>query len=184
VVALPELERMLVEALAGIAASRRHRKPSRRLQWNRVLLHVWPVIDLSSGEIHSIMSRIAPAATGLGVEMLLVHGRLRPARRRRSASASCACSRRPGRASSSRSTIRRPSRYARSTRARNGSSPHAGAACCTRPRSSSLLAPARGDDAAAGGPLGEFVEHDLDASGGSRPSTARPPATTPASSSA
>ena len=42
VAALPELERMLVLALEAIRRFQAHRKPSRRLQWNRILLHVWP----------------------------------------------------------------------------------------------------------------------------------------------
>ena len=61
---------------------------------------------------------------------------------------------RRARASSSRSTIRRPSRCSRSTRARGGSSPRAGAASCTRPRSSSCWRRARRRRA---GPAGRRV---------------------------
>ena len=77
VVAIPEFERMLVGVLEAIRGFQAHRTPSRRLQWNRVLLHVWPTIELSPEQIHSFVTRLAPATAGLGIEMLLVRGRLR-----------------------------------------------------------------------------------------------------------
>ncbi len=61
VAALPELERVLVEALEGIRRFQAHRRPSKRLQWNRILLHVWPVIDLSPEDIQPLIARLAPA---------------------------------------------------------------------------------------------------------------------------
>ncbi len=77
VAALPELERVLVEALEGIRRFQAHRRPSKRLQWNRILLHVWPVIDLSPEDIQPLIARLAPATLGLGVEMLIVRGTVR-----------------------------------------------------------------------------------------------------------
>ena len=74
---LPELERMLIHALEGIRRFQAHRKPSRRPQWNRVLLYVWPLIELSPAEIRPMMSRLGPSTRGLGIEMLLVRGRMR-----------------------------------------------------------------------------------------------------------
>jgi acetyl/propionyl-CoA carboxylase alpha subunit/acetyl-CoA carboxylase carboxyltransferase component len=77
VIALPELEQMLVEALEGIRTFQSHRPASRRLQWNRLFLYVWPEIDLSRDEISGLIARLAPAAYGLGLEMLLLSGRVR-----------------------------------------------------------------------------------------------------------
>ena len=77
VASLPELERMLIQALDGIRHFQAHRKPSRRAQWNRVLLFAWPVIELSPAEVEPLMSRLGPSTDGLGIEMLLVRGRLR-----------------------------------------------------------------------------------------------------------
>ncbi len=77
VVAIPEFERMLVGVLETIRGFQAHRKPSSRLQWNRVLLHMWPTIELSPEEIHSFVTRLAPSTGGLGIETLLVRGRLR-----------------------------------------------------------------------------------------------------------
>jgi acetyl/propionyl-CoA carboxylase alpha subunit/acetyl-CoA carboxylase carboxyltransferase component len=74
---LPEFERMLIQALNGMRHFQAHRKPSRRPQWNRVLLYAWPVVDLSPAEIEPLVSRLGPSTRGLGLEMLLVRGRLR-----------------------------------------------------------------------------------------------------------
>ena len=86
-------------------------------------------------------------------------------RRDASATACCASSRRRGAASSSRSTIRRRSRCARSTRARaDRLRAPARDAAPGRDRQAAR-ARARRDAALAGQPVGEFVEHDLDADG-------------------
>ena len=77
VTSLPEFERMLLHALGGIRHFQAHREPSRRPQWNRVLLYAWPVIELTPAEIEPLVRRLGPATRGLGIEMLLVHGRLR-----------------------------------------------------------------------------------------------------------
>jgi acetyl/propionyl-CoA carboxylase alpha subunit/acetyl-CoA carboxylase carboxyltransferase component len=77
VASLPEFERMLIQALGGIRHFQAHRKPSRRPQWNRVLLFAWPVIELSPAEVEPLVTRLGPLTRGLGIEMLLVRGRLR-----------------------------------------------------------------------------------------------------------
>ena len=77
VVALPELEQVLVEAMEGIRTFQSHRAPSKRLHWNRLFLYVWPVISLSPEEVTPLIARLAPATTGLGLEMVLLNGRVR-----------------------------------------------------------------------------------------------------------
>jgi acetyl/propionyl-CoA carboxylase alpha subunit/acetyl-CoA carboxylase carboxyltransferase component len=76
-VALPELERMFAEALEGIRRVQAHRPPARRLHWNRVLLYVWPAVELRREEIEGVGRRLAPSGAGLGIEALLVRCRLR-----------------------------------------------------------------------------------------------------------
>jgi acetyl/propionyl-CoA carboxylase alpha subunit/acetyl-CoA carboxylase carboxyltransferase component len=76
VVALPHLERMFLEALAGIRRFQAHRTPGERLQWNRVMLHVWPSLDLRPEEIHAIVNRLAPATEDLGMEKTVVRARM------------------------------------------------------------------------------------------------------------
>jgi acetyl-CoA carboxylase carboxyltransferase component len=77
VVALPELERMLGEALEGIRGVQALRSPRDRLLWNRVLLYIWPPIDVDPAELGAMIARHARTAGGLGIEMMLVDGRLR-----------------------------------------------------------------------------------------------------------
>jgi acetyl/propionyl-CoA carboxylase alpha subunit/acetyl-CoA carboxylase carboxyltransferase component len=79
VVALPEFERTLVQALETFRTFQARRPPRRRLQWNRVLLHVWPEITLSPEEIHGFVTRLRPSTAGLGIESVLIRGRFREA---------------------------------------------------------------------------------------------------------
>jgi acetyl/propionyl-CoA carboxylase alpha subunit/acetyl-CoA carboxylase carboxyltransferase component len=76
-VALPELERVLVSVLEAIRAFQARRPLHRRLMWNRVLLHVWPVIDLHPDELRALIERLAPRTAGLGLELVAMQGRLR-----------------------------------------------------------------------------------------------------------
>ena len=79
VVALPELELMLVEALQAIRAYQARRPLNQRLMWNRASLYVWPVMELDPEELRALLARLAPVTTGLGLEVLLVEGRIREA---------------------------------------------------------------------------------------------------------
>jgi acetyl/propionyl-CoA carboxylase alpha subunit/acetyl-CoA carboxylase carboxyltransferase component len=76
-VALPELERVLVSVLEAIRAFQARRPLHRRLMWNRVVLHAWPVIELHPDEIRALIERLAPRTAGLGLEMVAIQGRLR-----------------------------------------------------------------------------------------------------------
>lgn len=77
VVALPELERVLVSVLEAIRTFQARRPLHRRLMWNRVVLHAWPVIELHPDEIRALIERLAPRTAGLGLEMVAIQGRLR-----------------------------------------------------------------------------------------------------------
>jgi acetyl/propionyl-CoA carboxylase alpha subunit/acetyl-CoA carboxylase carboxyltransferase component len=74
---LPHLERMFMEAAAGIRLFQSHRTARERLYWNRILLYVWPPIDLQPEEIRRIALKLAPAAEGLGLEQVVVRARIR-----------------------------------------------------------------------------------------------------------
>ena len=77
IVALPELEQVVVRVLATLRSFQARRPISRRLLWNRVLLHVWPVMEPDPDEIHRIVERLAPLTTGLGIEMISFQGEVR-----------------------------------------------------------------------------------------------------------
>jgi acetyl/propionyl-CoA carboxylase alpha subunit/acetyl-CoA carboxylase carboxyltransferase component len=77
VVALPELERALVSVLEAIRGFQARRPLHRRLMWNRVLLHAWPVIELHPDEIRALVEHVASPTAGLGIELVAIQGRLR-----------------------------------------------------------------------------------------------------------
>lgn len=76
VVQLPQLERMLHEALAGMRRFQARRAEHQRLEWNRVALTVDPPLMLSRDEIRRLIERLAPATEGLGLEMVSLEVRL------------------------------------------------------------------------------------------------------------
>ncbi len=76
VVELPQLEHMLMEALTGIRRFQSRRAVSERLQWNRVLLNLWPPVDLRPDELARLVRRLAPLSEGLGLEKVAVRCRI------------------------------------------------------------------------------------------------------------
>jgi acetyl/propionyl-CoA carboxylase alpha subunit/acetyl-CoA carboxylase carboxyltransferase component len=76
VVQLPELERMLLEALGAIRRVQTRRPPGQRLHGNRVFLQVWPVLDVSDEDLHAFVARYAPTTEGLGLEGVTIQGRV------------------------------------------------------------------------------------------------------------
>lgn len=76
IVRLPHLERMLMEALAGIRAFQARRRPQDRVQWNRVLLYAWPPFLLSTDEMNDLAHKLAPATEGLGLEKVTVRAQI------------------------------------------------------------------------------------------------------------
>ena len=75
-VALPEVESVLVGCLDAIRRARDERPALRRLEWNRVMLYIWPTIDLPLDEVYDIARRLTPLTEGLGLEQVVVSGRL------------------------------------------------------------------------------------------------------------
>ena len=76
IVQLPHLERMLTEAMAGIRLFQSRRPPYQRLYWNRILLNVWPPLNLGRDELRDLVRRLAPATEGLGLEQVIVRARI------------------------------------------------------------------------------------------------------------
>ncbi len=73
---LPHLERMFAEALAAIRAVQSRRKAHERLCWNRVLLYVWPPLNLKADELNDIVHKLQPETEGLGLEQVVVRARI------------------------------------------------------------------------------------------------------------
>jgi acetyl/propionyl-CoA carboxylase alpha subunit/acetyl-CoA carboxylase carboxyltransferase component len=80
VVSLPELEHMLGEAFASLRRFQSRRPPNERLLWNRVRLNVWPVIELGPEEAGALIDRYTRETEGLGIEIVIIRGRMRDPR--------------------------------------------------------------------------------------------------------
>ena len=80
VVSLPELEHMLAEALEALRRFQARRAPRERLLWNRVRLNVWPEIDIAADEAGALIDRYARETEGLGIETVIIRGRMRDPR--------------------------------------------------------------------------------------------------------
>jgi acetyl/propionyl-CoA carboxylase alpha subunit/acetyl-CoA carboxylase carboxyltransferase component len=76
VVQLPYFERMLHEALTSIRHVQAQRPASRRLEWNRVLLYVWQPLLLNPSEIEDLAYRMGALTEDLGLEQVVVRGRI------------------------------------------------------------------------------------------------------------
>lgn len=73
---LPYLERMLAQALAALRQAQGRRPARERLYWNRILLYVWPPLDLRADELTAVVHRLAPATVGLGLEQVGLRARM------------------------------------------------------------------------------------------------------------
>ena len=73
---LPEPERVLAACLDGIRREQAQRPPSRRLHGNRVLLYVWPSIEVPLDELIAVTRTLAPITAGLGLEEVLIEARV------------------------------------------------------------------------------------------------------------
>src|SRR3954467_13163874 len=71
---------MLGEALGALRRFQSRRSPRERLLWNRVRLNVWPDIDLSPEDAGALIDRYARETEGLGIETVIIRGRMRDAR--------------------------------------------------------------------------------------------------------
>lgn len=76
-VGLPHFERVLHECVAAIRVFQSRRPAGRRLQWNRIFLHIWPQVDISGDEIYGLSLKGAPLIEGLGIEKVVLRGRFR-----------------------------------------------------------------------------------------------------------
>ena len=79
ITALPELERILAACLDDVRHALAELPPRQRPDWNRILLNVWPVIDIDMDDFDELIRALAPLTAGLGIEQVMVQARvLRP----------------------------------------------------------------------------------------------------------
>jgi len=70
--ALPQLERILDACLGSLRSARSADPGAAKLEWNRVQLYVWPVIDVPLTELDRVVRSLAPRTEALGLEQVLV----------------------------------------------------------------------------------------------------------------
>ncbi len=75
-IAMPELERVLAGCLDGIRQAMAADSRRQRLEWNRVMLFVWPPVEITLDEVNAVAKRLVPMTNGLGIEQVLVQGRI------------------------------------------------------------------------------------------------------------
>ncbi|MFQ6226691.1 carboxyl transferase domain-containing protein [Nocardia sp. NPDC002869] len=79
-VTLPTAESTIATCLDSIRRAQAGRPSSKRLQTNRIVMYVWPPIDITRGELEAIVERVRPTTTGAGLEEILLIARQRDAR--------------------------------------------------------------------------------------------------------
>jgi acetyl/propionyl-CoA carboxylase alpha subunit/acetyl-CoA carboxylase carboxyltransferase component len=76
ITALPELERMVRSAFEAMRSAQSQRPARRRLLWNRLVLYTWPPIGIGIEDAGAVIARFARETAGLGLEMVLIRGRI------------------------------------------------------------------------------------------------------------
>ena len=72
IVALPDLERMLMESLTAIRHHQAQLPTRRRYFWNQVILHVRPPWTIPPDDWRRLARKLAPATRGLGLEKTML----------------------------------------------------------------------------------------------------------------
>jgi acetyl-CoA carboxylase carboxyltransferase component len=75
VIGLPAIERTLAACLDGIHRAQAQRG-NKRLDANRVALHVWPVLDIPADRLSAIARRLAPLTVNAGLEEIRILARI------------------------------------------------------------------------------------------------------------
>ncbi|MGV9675668.1 ATP-binding protein [Nocardia sp. NPDC003482] len=77
---LPTAEGTIATCIDSIRRAQSRRPSNRRLHTNRIVMYIWPPIDLTAEEFETIVGRIEPATVGAGLEEILIIARQRDER--------------------------------------------------------------------------------------------------------
>jgi acetyl/propionyl-CoA carboxylase alpha subunit/acetyl-CoA carboxylase carboxyltransferase component len=72
---LPQIERTLDACLDSMRSARSADRALARLDWNRVKLYLWPVVDVPLTDLGPVVRSFAPRTEGLGLEQVMVRFR-------------------------------------------------------------------------------------------------------------
>jgi acetyl/propionyl-CoA carboxylase alpha subunit/acetyl-CoA carboxylase carboxyltransferase component len=67
-VALPSVENAITAGLDAIRAIQAQRPQNRRFDTNRIMMFVWPTVELAEAELSQLVQRVLPATAGAGLE--------------------------------------------------------------------------------------------------------------------
>ena len=73
---VPQIERTLDACLDSLRSARSADPALAKLDWNRVLLYIWPVVDVPITDLDPIVGFLAPRTSALGLEQIIVQFRL------------------------------------------------------------------------------------------------------------
>ncbi|MBF6351151.1 ATP-grasp domain-containing protein [Nocardia flavorosea] len=74
-VTLPTAESTIATCLDSIRRAQAGRPAAKRLQTNRIVMYIWPTIDVTRGELEKIVERVRPTTVGAGLEEILLIAR-------------------------------------------------------------------------------------------------------------
>ncbi|WP_280402714.1 carboxyl transferase domain-containing protein [Nocardia carnea] len=74
-VTLPTAESTIATCLDSIRRAQAGRPAAKRLQTNRIVMYIWPPIDITRGELEKIVERVRPTTVGAGLEEILLIAR-------------------------------------------------------------------------------------------------------------
>lgn len=73
--ALPTAESTLAACVDGIRRAQSLRGSGNRLHTNRIVMYIWPPLDLTESELATIVERVEPTTAGAGLEEILLIAR-------------------------------------------------------------------------------------------------------------
>ncbi|NNH75701.1 ATP-grasp domain-containing protein [Nocardia uniformis] len=77
--ALPTAETTIATCLDSIRRAQALRSTAKRLNTNRIVMYIWPPVDVTRAELETIAGHVRPAAAGAGLEEILLIARQRDA---------------------------------------------------------------------------------------------------------
>ena len=77
---IPEVDRVFFEATRALQGALAELDPQRRLHWNRLIIHILPVVPLGVDVIKRYVTRLSPRARWVGLEKVVVQARFRDPR--------------------------------------------------------------------------------------------------------
>lgn len=74
-VTLPTAESTIATCLDSIRRAQAGRPAAKRFQTNRIVMYIWPAIDVTRAELETIVERVRPTTVGAGLEEILLIAR-------------------------------------------------------------------------------------------------------------